>query len=275
MYNKLFTSILDSSIWLEEPATKVVWITLLATMDEDGFARFATPKNLANRAVLSLEETEAAVTILESPDANSTDTDHEGRRIERVPGGWMVLNARKYHAATTRAIARQKSRERVTRFRQKKRIEAEMKCPRNADVTLTAQSSSENSTSSVTPETCSSPVSDTNTEPDAKTVHYTVSPIPDGYSDISKPIIALWHEIACRSGLNFLPVNQFSAKLENAIAGYPNVAEARKLIQYVVDREREHPSRLTKSLTRVLSDLVTGEGLVDGFCDSEDEAIPF
>jgi hypothetical protein len=37
MYNKLFTKILDSTIWLENDATRLVWITFLAVMDEDGF----------------------------------------------------------------------------------------------------------------------------------------------------------------------------------------------------------------------------------------------
>jgi len=135
MYNKLFTSILDSSIWLEEPTTKVVWVTLIAAMDEDGFAHFSAVKNLANRAVLSLKDTEAAIKILESPDPNSADKEFDGRRIERVPGGWMVLNARKYHDLTTRAVAKEKLRQRVQKHRVRKRIASETQNPRNADVT--------------------------------------------------------------------------------------------------------------------------------------------
>jgi hypothetical protein len=124
MYNKLFTSILDSSIWVEEPTTKVVWITLIAAMDEEGFAHFSTLQNLANRAVLSVEETAASVKILESPDPNSADKDFDGRRIERVPGGWMVLNARKYRDTVTRSIAKEKQRQRVQRYRIKKQLGA-------------------------------------------------------------------------------------------------------------------------------------------------------
>jgi hypothetical protein len=122
MYNKLFTSILDSSIWLEEPTTKVVWVTLIAAMDEDGFAHFSAPQNLANRAVLSLKDTQAAIKILESPDPNSADREYDGRRIERVPGGWIVLNAHKYRDIATRAIAREKLRQRVARHREKSRV---------------------------------------------------------------------------------------------------------------------------------------------------------
>jgi hypothetical protein len=125
MYNKLFSSILDSSIWLEEPTTKVVWVTLIAAMNEDGFAHFSAIQNLANRAVLSVEVTQAAVKIHESPDPNSADKEFDGCRIERVPGGWMVLNAKKYHDLTTRAIAKEKVRKRVEKFRIKKRIASE------------------------------------------------------------------------------------------------------------------------------------------------------
>jgi hypothetical protein len=140
MYNKLFTSILDSSIWLEEPTTKVVWVTLIAAMDEDGFAHFSAMQNLANRAVLSLSDTEAAVKILESPDPNSADKEFDGRRIERVPGGWMVLNAKKYRDLATRAIAKENVRRRVQKFRLKKSVLSESSKTRdtgNADVTGT------------------------------------------------------------------------------------------------------------------------------------------
>jgi hypothetical protein len=127
MYTKLFASILDSSIWVEEPATKIVWITLLAAMDETGFAHFSTLRNLAQRAFLSVEVAEPAVKILESPDPNSADKEFDGCRIERVPGGWMVLNARKYRDTVTRAEAKEKVRERVRKHRLKKQLAIENK----------------------------------------------------------------------------------------------------------------------------------------------------
>ena len=94
MYNKLFTKILDSSIWMESAPTRIVWLTLIAAMDETGFVQFASIGNLAHRALVSREDAEAAVKTLESPDPDSSDPDNEGRRIQKVPGGWMVLNAR-------------------------------------------------------------------------------------------------------------------------------------------------------------------------------------
>ncbi len=120
MYNKLFTKILDSSVWLEPDSTRIVWFTFLAAMDQDGFAQFASPANLAHRARVSLEHAAIAITALESPDENSSDKDHEGRRIERVPGGWIILNADKYQALVTRAISRERTKERVRKYRERK-----------------------------------------------------------------------------------------------------------------------------------------------------------
>lgn len=131
VYNKLFTKILDSSIWLEPTPTRIIWMTLIAVMDEDGFCQFASPANLAHRALVSLPDTEAALACLEAPDKNSSDPDNEGRRIERVPGGWMVLNARKYRDLVTRAVAKEKTRLRVAKHRREKGSVTEC----NGDVT--------------------------------------------------------------------------------------------------------------------------------------------
>jgi len=119
MYTKLFGKILDSSIWLEPDPTRLVWITLLAAMDEDGFAHFSAIQNLADRAKVSLEATQAALETFQAPDPNSANPSNEGRRIERVPGGWMILNAEYYRELFSRAVSRERTRERVARFRAK------------------------------------------------------------------------------------------------------------------------------------------------------------
>lgn len=117
MYNKLFTKILDSTIWLESDATRLVWITFLAVMDEDGFVALSAVGNVAARARVSVEAAEGAIKALESPDRSDPSQDHEGRRIERVPYGWMVLNATKYRELVARQTARESNRERVRRHR--------------------------------------------------------------------------------------------------------------------------------------------------------------
>ena len=120
MYNKLFTKILDSSIWLAPDPHRLVWITLIAAMDEDGNAMFACADNLAARARVSVKQAEAAILAFESPDPKSGDPDNEGRRIERFPGGWKVLNAHKYRALVTKAVIREQTRLRTERWRAKR-----------------------------------------------------------------------------------------------------------------------------------------------------------
>lgn len=120
MYNKLFTKILDSSIWLENQPTRIVWITFIACMDQDGVVALSSVGNVANRARVSLEEAEAAIHCLESPDIYNPDQEQEGRRIERIPGvGWVVLNAQKYRDIIKAETARMQTRERTKAWRER------------------------------------------------------------------------------------------------------------------------------------------------------------
>lgn len=124
MYNKIFTKILDSSIWLEPTPTRIVWITLLAAMDQDGYAHFSAIENLAHRAKISIEDTEEAIKVLTSPDSNSADPEFDGRRIERVPGGFVILNAEKHKQMVTRVVQREQTRKRVAKHREKNKCNA-------------------------------------------------------------------------------------------------------------------------------------------------------
>jgi len=135
MYNKLFTKILDSSIWMESLETRIVWLTFIAAMDESGFVQFASVENVAHRARVGVEAASMAVRRLESPDENSSDPENDGRRIERVPGGWMVLNAQKYRELVTRVVIQEQTKNRVRRFREKKRSGNAPVTPRNENVT--------------------------------------------------------------------------------------------------------------------------------------------
>ncbi len=117
MYNKIFTKILDSSVWLEPDATRIVWLTCIAAMDEDGFVQMASVENLARRANVSLDACHIAVTALEAPDKVSSDKQHKGRRLKRIAGGWIVLNAQKYRLIVSRAVQREQTRLRVQKHR--------------------------------------------------------------------------------------------------------------------------------------------------------------
>jgi len=121
MYSKLFSSILTSSVWDTDIETRVVWITLLALKDQDGFARVATVEGLARLARVSVEGARKAVEILTSPDPESSDPEHDGRRIERAPGGWVVLNAKKYDDLGSEQHRRETVRVNVANYRARKR----------------------------------------------------------------------------------------------------------------------------------------------------------
>jgi hypothetical protein len=94
-FAKLDECIIDSSIWAEPPEVRVVWITMLAKADADGYVA-SSMSGLQRASNVSKEHTENAVRILEAPDADSRTPDNEGRRIEKVDGGWLILNYRKY-----------------------------------------------------------------------------------------------------------------------------------------------------------------------------------
>src|SRR5262245_19222822 len=121
MYNKLFTKILDSSIWLEPTPTRIVWLTFLASMDESGFVQLTSAANVAHRARVTLDEACNALVTLEGPDSDSADPENDGRRVERVPGGWMVLNASKYRDMVTKVVIQAQTRERVRKHRARKK----------------------------------------------------------------------------------------------------------------------------------------------------------
>ena len=112
---KLDCKILDKSIWRESPEVKIVWITILAMADSDGLVEAAIP-GIADRAKVSLEETEKAITTFQQPDKWSSSQDHEGRRIERVKGGFQILNYQEYRDKDYTAAAR------VKRYRERLRV---------------------------------------------------------------------------------------------------------------------------------------------------------
>jgi hypothetical protein len=119
-FTKLVPEIVMSSIWNESPEVRCVWITMLAIKDENGIV-LGTDETLARIANVTLQHVTDAIERFSSPDKNSRTPDNEGRRIAKYDGGWIVLNHGKYRAND--AVLREKTRERVRRFREKKAME--------------------------------------------------------------------------------------------------------------------------------------------------------
>jgi len=94
-FTKLFSDIVTSSLWSEDDKTRLLFVTMLAICDQHGEVYAALP-GLARVANMDLPACEAAVAKLESPDPYSRTKEHEGRRIEKIDGGWRILNYRKH-----------------------------------------------------------------------------------------------------------------------------------------------------------------------------------
>lgn len=139
-YTKLAASILHSSIWSEDDRTRIVWITLLAMANQHGEVLASIP-GVARMAGVPIADAEKALRRFLSPDPYSRTPDKEGRRLEAIEGGWLLVNHAKYRAAFSRDDQKAKTAQRVARHRAKAKPvtpEALHVTPGNAAVTQTA-----------------------------------------------------------------------------------------------------------------------------------------
>lgn len=128
---KVYDTILHSSVWLESNEARLVWLTMLIMADADGHVA-ASVGGLAHAARVGKKACREALDVLEAPDEDSRSPEHDGRRIERVDGGWFVLNHSKYRQRQTT------SAERMRVWRAKKRDES-----RHSDARLRPEAEAE------------------------------------------------------------------------------------------------------------------------------------
>lgn len=119
-YTKLFASILDSSVWSLSKEARLLWITMLVKKDRDQVVRAAVP-GLAHAARITLQEAEAGLKELMKPDPYSRSKDFDGRRLEEVSGGWLVLNGEKYRDMLSQEERREYQRVKQAQYRAEKR----------------------------------------------------------------------------------------------------------------------------------------------------------
>jgi hypothetical protein len=94
-YVKVFDSLLTSSLWCHEHYVLRIWIAMLARCNSQGVVEGSVP-GFASLCRVTTEEMRAALELFTSPDPDSRTPDHEGRRLEVVPGGWRILNYKAY-----------------------------------------------------------------------------------------------------------------------------------------------------------------------------------
>lgn len=96
-FAKLFSSITESTVWREDDHTRILWITMLAMANKNGYV-FGSVPGLADRARIPLQSCVDALGKFQSPDEWSRTKEFEGRRIQEVDGGWQLLNYQKHRA---------------------------------------------------------------------------------------------------------------------------------------------------------------------------------
>lgn len=101
-YTKLFSSILDSTIWDEDCATRVLWVTMLAMVNTRGQV-LSSEVNIGLRARLPLTDVKNGLAKLLAEDPASRTPDNGGRRIAKIDGGWQILNYERYRTKQDRA----------------------------------------------------------------------------------------------------------------------------------------------------------------------------
>jgi hypothetical protein len=121
-FSKLDSGITLSSVWAEPYHVRIVWITFLALKNKDGYVR-ASFSGIQRAANVTVDECIEAIRVLESPDPDSRTPDYEGRRIEKIEGGWIVLNHEKYRVRSD--IQKEQTKERVRRFREKQKLNSD------------------------------------------------------------------------------------------------------------------------------------------------------
>jgi hypothetical protein len=118
-YTKLDSGIIQSSLWEEDDATRIVWITLLALADANGMVRAAVPA-IASLSRVSLKKCIAAIEKFKAPDPYSRTKLEEGRRVlELEDGGFFLVTHEEYRNRRDPEVRLAQVREAVARHRSK------------------------------------------------------------------------------------------------------------------------------------------------------------
>jgi hypothetical protein len=120
-FTKLDSGIVNSSIWSEPPATRVLWITLLSQSDEEGFVSTSV-SGLKRSSNIDGEDFDIALKTLISPDPDSRTKDNEGIRLLVVEGGFFIVNYKLYRDRDYKERRKEQVREAVSRYREKKKV---------------------------------------------------------------------------------------------------------------------------------------------------------
>lgn len=120
-YAPVWNTIVDSSLWCEPDTVVKVFLTMLAKKDADHVVR-GTAFNIAQWSKKTEAEVIEALRALAAPDKTRLEPQpFDGRRIERHPDGWLILNGEKYRLKMREANRREYQRLKQAEYRARKK----------------------------------------------------------------------------------------------------------------------------------------------------------
>ncbi len=120
-YVPIFSKIVDSSLWSEPDFVVKIFITMLAKKDRDNVVR-GNAFNIGAWARKTEKEAMDALKILAAPDTKRVEKQaNDGRRIEKVADGWLILNAEVYQNLMRQANRREYQRIKQAEYRDRKK----------------------------------------------------------------------------------------------------------------------------------------------------------
>lgn len=88
-YIPLFGSIIHSSIWRQPDHVRILWITMIAMADAEGYVGASLP-GLAHAARIPKDQCTKALAVLMQPDPYSRDPTDKGQRVFEADRGWII-----------------------------------------------------------------------------------------------------------------------------------------------------------------------------------------
>lgn len=119
----LWSTVVDSSIWDETDTVLKVFLTMLALKDADHIVRL-NAYQISRRARKTEREVLEALTVLSSPDTKRVEPqEFEGRRIQAIEEGWLILNGDKYRQQVSIEMKRARNRRAQAAYRARKKVQ--------------------------------------------------------------------------------------------------------------------------------------------------------
>jgi hypothetical protein len=118
-WTPLWSKIIDSSVWSEPDNVRIVFITMLAKKDSDHIVR-GTAYMIGRWANKNEADVLAALKVLAAPDKRRLEKQpFDGRRIEKVEEGWLMLNGEEYRKKVSEEMRKARLRRAQTTYRHK------------------------------------------------------------------------------------------------------------------------------------------------------------